>query len=92
MRRCWLGDFPVPSARQQARAPAVDAFFEWCGAQRRRAGLLPSNPFAQALAYAAEREAGLRVFLEDPEVPVETNHPYADIGITTWGAACAPFR
>ena len=60
--------------RREHNAPAVDAFFEWCGRQRRRADLLPSNPFAQALAYAAEREAGLRVFLEDPEVPVDTNH------------------
>ena len=30
--------------------------------------------FEQALAYAAEREAGLRVVLEDPEVAIDTNH------------------
>ena len=43
-----------------------DAFFAWCRKQRERLDLLPSNPLAQALAYAAEREAGLRVFLEKP--------------------------
>ena len=60
--------------RRERGAPAVDAFFAWCGEQRRRTNLLPSNPFAQALAYAAEREPGLRAFLEDPAVSVDTNH------------------
>jgi hypothetical protein len=36
--------------------------------------LLPSSPFAKAAAYALEREAGLKVFLEDPAVPLDTNH------------------
>ena len=50
------------------------AFFDWCQQQRQWLDLLPSSPFGQALAYAAEREAGLRVFLEDPEVAIDTNH------------------
>ena len=33
-----------------------------------------TNPVATALRFAAEREAVLRVFLEDPEVSVDTNH------------------
>ena len=60
--------------RREHSAPAVDAFFAWCAKQRRRLDLLPTNPFAKALAYASEREAGLRVFLEDPDVSVDTNH------------------
>ena len=60
--------------RREHSAPAVDAFFAWCKTQRQRPDLLPSNPFAQALQYAAEREAGLRVFLEDPAVSPDTNH------------------
>ena len=60
--------------RREYGAPAVDAFFAWCAKQRQRLDLLPSNPFAQALAYAAERESGLRVFLEDPAVSPDTNH------------------
>ena len=60
--------------RRERAAPAVDAFFAWCRQQRQRVDLLPSSPFGQALAYAAEREAGLRVFLEDPGVAIDTNH------------------
>lgn len=36
--------------------------------------LLPSNPLTKALAYVQERRAGLRVFLDDPEVAIDTNH------------------
>ena len=60
--------------RREHSTPAVDAFFAWCKAQRGRLDLLPSSPFAQALAYAAERELSLRVFLDDPAVPPDTNH------------------
>ena len=35
---------------------------------------MPNDPFGKALAYAAEREAGLRVFLDNPEVAIDTNH------------------
>ena len=59
--------------RREHSTPTVDAFFAWCRKQRERLDLLPSNPLAQALAYAAEREAGLRVFLENPDVSVDTN-------------------
>jgi hypothetical protein len=36
--------------------------------------LLPSSPFTKAANYALEREKPLRVFLEYPNVPVDTNH------------------
>ena len=68
-------DSPAKLAyRREHSTPAVDAFFAWCKTQRQRPDLLPSNPFSQALQYAAEREAGLRVFLEDPAVSPDTNH------------------
>ena len=60
--------------RREHSAPAVDAFFAWCVQQRKRLDLLPSNPFAKALVYTTERETGLRVFLEDPDVALDTNH------------------
>jgi len=60
--------------RREWLTPAVDAFFGWCQQQRQRVDLLPSDPFGQALGYAARRETGLRVFLEDPEVAIDTNH------------------
>lgn len=54
--------------------PTVDVFFEWVDEQFQRQGLLPSNPFTRALAYARERRMGLEVFLADPDVPIDTNH------------------
>jgi hypothetical protein len=52
----------------------VEAFFDWLHTQRNRHDLLGSDPFAKALAYAAEREDSLRLFLGDPDVPIDTNH------------------
>ncbi|NHZ32639.1 IS66 family transposase [Massilia sp. CCM 8692] len=37
-------------------------------------GFLPSSPFLGALAYIRERRAGLSVYLDDPEVSIDTNH------------------
>lgn len=54
--------------------PRVDAFFDWVNRQFGRQGLLPSNPFTQALNYVRERRLGLEVFLTDPDVPIDTNH------------------
>jgi transposase len=54
--------------------PRVEQFFEWVNRQFERQGLLPSNPLTKALAYVRERRAGLEVFLEDAEVPMDTNH------------------
>ena len=54
--------------------PVLAVFFDWIEHQFQRQGLLPSNPFTKALAYARERRVGLEVFLTDPEVPVDTNH------------------
>lgn len=54
--------------------PRVEAFFAWVDQQFERQGLLPSSPFTQALGYARERRLGLEVFLEDPDVQMDTNH------------------
>ena len=54
--------------------PIVDDLFAWFEAQRQRPELLPSNPFSRAIEYMRRREAALRVFLEDPDVPMDNNH------------------
>ena len=54
--------------------PLVEQFFEWVDHQFGQQGLLPSNPLTKALAYARERKAQLQVFLDDPDVPMDTNH------------------
>jgi transposase len=47
--------------------------------------LLPSNPFTQAARYALDRDAALTVFLEYPDVPLETNHLEREIRAIAWG-------
>lgn len=54
--------------------PRVDRFFDWVDRQFERQGLLPSNPLTKALAYVRQRRAALQVFLQDPGVPLDTNH------------------
>lgn len=54
--------------------PVVDAFFAWCDAQLHNKDLLPDNPLIKAIGYARNRSDALRVFLEDPDVPLDTNH------------------
>lgn len=52
----------------------MDQFFEWVDRQFERQGLLPSNPLTKALGYVRQRRAGLEVFLQDADVPMDTNH------------------
>ena len=54
--------------------PKVEQLFEWIDQQFERQGLLPSNPYTKALAYARARRVELSVFLADPDVPIDTNH------------------
>lgn len=72
-KRELCGD-EVLAWRQTHSKPRVDAFFDWVFEQRQRADLLPSNPLLKALAYVAEREVSLRVFLDHPDVQMDTNH------------------
>jgi len=54
--------------------PIVADFFEWLKGVLRDRILLPRNPFTEAADYALAREKPLQVFLEDPDVPIDTNH------------------
>jgi transposase len=60
--------------RMMHSKPLVDQFFDWVDKQFEQLGLLPSNPLMKALAYIRERRTGLRVFLNDPAVAIDTNH------------------
>jgi transposase len=59
--------------RGEHSKPIVEAFFAWLKETVRMEVLLPTNPFGQAARYALEREAGLKVFLANPDVPLDTN-------------------
>jgi transposase len=52
----------------------VDGFYEWLQTTLEAKMLLQSNPFTKAARYAQQREKALRVFLEYPNVAIDTNH------------------
>ncbi len=60
--------------RNKNSLDVVNAFFAWCYEQRQRIDLVKSNPLSVALAYTMKRQHGLKVFLSDPDVPLDTNH------------------
>jgi transposase len=74
IRHQGLADEVKLAYRGEYAKPVVDAFFGWLGQTLTTQVLLPTNPFTQAARYALAREAALRVFLEYPNVPLDTNH------------------
>lgn len=72
-RKCLPDDKRIEARSERCR-PLVDEFFAWLKSTLAERILLPSNPFTEAARYALVREAGLRVFLESPSVPIDTNH------------------
>jgi transposase len=60
--------------RRTRAKPLADRFFDWIDQQFAAQGFLPSSPFIAALAYIRERRPGLEVYLDDPEVLIDTNH------------------
>jgi transposase len=61
------------ATRQGQSAPIVDDIFRWIDDQIAQPSLTPRSPLARALAYAKQREAGLRVFLTDAWLDLDTN-------------------
>jgi transposase len=56
-------------ARQQRAGPVVQQIHRWALAQR----ALPQSPLGKAIAYLGKHWDGLRVFLSDPNVPLDNN-------------------
>jgi transposase len=54
--------------------PVVDEVFLKLEASENEHLLLPTSPYTKAVGYARDREEALRVFLEYPDVAVDTNH------------------
>lgn len=59
--------------RSEKSRPLVDRIFGWAKEQQERADLLPSSGLVKALNYLVNHEPGLRVFLDDPAVPIDNN-------------------
>ena len=60
--------------RQEKSKPVTERLFAWIDEQFAAQGFLPSSPFIAALSYIRERRAGLEVYLDDPDVAIDTNH------------------
>lgn len=58
--------------RLEKSKPLVDDFFQWCH-DTLSPTLSPKNPLRKAIQYGLNRESQLRVFLEDPALPLDTN-------------------
>jgi hypothetical protein len=71
-------DDPDKLLEKRARycKPIVNGFFEWLRTTVETRVLLPRNPFTEAAGYALARQDALKVFLEYPDVPLDTNHPF----------------
>ena len=64
----------VLQERRTVSLPVVDELFLSLRHEMAELTLLPSNPFTKAASYALKREEGLRVYLSDASVPIDTNH------------------
>jgi transposase len=74
LKRKYLPDDKRVEFRAERCKPVVEEFFAWLKITLSERVLLPSNPFTEAARYALQREEGLRVFLDHPGVPVDTNN------------------
>lgn len=64
-----------PSERKKRRKklvkPLVDAFFTWCHDSLGK--VAPSSETAKGIKYCINQEKYLRVFLDDPQIPLDNN-------------------
>jgi transposase len=61
----------VQEVRQRDARPLVDGLFTWVRAISTT--VRPSSLLGEAVTYATNQEASLRVFLERPELPIHNN-------------------
>ena len=69
----WTGE-KKQDYRAQHSKPLVDQFFAFCEEQSQRADVLPDDSWMKALNYTIKRKRQLMVFLENPDVAMDTNH------------------
>ena len=63
----------LASLRNEKSRPLVDSLFIWAKAQQNRTDILPSSGLFKALGYLVNHETGLRVYLDNPAVPIDNN-------------------
>lgn len=60
--------------RQRVSKPTMNKLFRFLEKDLSETAFLPSNPFVKAAAYAAQRKTELMACLDNPAVPLDTNH------------------
>ena len=73
LREVGASEATILARRKDESTPIVDQFFVWVTGQIADPALLPRSPLARALGYAREREPGLRQFLTDAWLALDTN-------------------
>ena len=76
-----LGSDKLRAIRDKRSRSMVDALFCYLEKQACESIFIPSNAFLQAAVYMLDRRKELEVFLDRPEVPLDTNLVYAARGI-----------
>jgi transposase len=69
-----LGSEELRHLRDKKSRPLVDALFTYLHKQVGESIFLPTNAFLKAAQYMLDRRAELEVFLDRPDVPLDTNH------------------
>jgi transposase len=59
--------------------PIIEEFFIWLEKVLAENALLPTGPFTKAANYCLSRQEQLKVFLQYPEVQIDTNHEEREI-------------
>ena len=71
--------------RKKESAPLMDALHAWALEQ----SALPGSLLDKALSYMLNLWPGLKVFVEDPRVPIDNNLVERDLrGVVRWGSLC----
>lgn len=73
IRQKQLVGEPKREYRQTYSKPLMEDFHQWLKNTHAKLSLLPKNPLTVACAYMLKRWQGLTVFLEYPDVPIDTN-------------------
>ncbi len=60
--------------RQAQSKPRVNDFFRWIKSETERISLLPPDDYSKAIHYVMKRETELQVYLDNPDVQIDTNH------------------
>ena len=64
----------VLKLRQKETKPLVEELFSFLKKTTQEETFVPSAPFLKAANYAQNREEALKAFLDNPELPIDTNH------------------